>query len=172
MTDSNQTSSSHGTALHGSSAPTTKVIQQAITITGSRDVTRQAARPQFEVHLAAYLDQGRTWLLGSALGVDRWATEWLLDLAEQCWVVVPFTASDQPRDAGCCFDRVARLIELNLPRSKRSYMIRNRYMVDRSEVVVGFWSGKPGGTRSTLQYAIRERREVHLIPIPVGNDSE
>jgi hypothetical protein len=39
-------------------------------------------------------------------------------------------------------------------------------MVDMSQIVFGFWSGKGGGTVKTLKYALRQRREVHGIPVP------
>ena len=42
---------------------------------------------------------------------------------------------------------------------------RNRYMVDASSVLIAAYDGKPGGTMSTLLYAIR--RGIEIIEIPV-----
>lgn len=44
-------------------------------------------------------------------------------------------------------------------------MRRNRYMVDSSSVVIAAYDGKPGGTMSTLLYAMR--RGIEIIEIPV-----
>jgi hypothetical protein len=44
-------------------------------------------------------------------------------------------------------------------------------MVDISGVVFGFLSGKGGGSVKTLKYAIRQRREVHAIPV-LNTDDE
>ena len=42
-------------------------------------------------------------------------------------------------------------------------------MIDLAEVVFGFLSGKGGGTIKTLNYALRQRREVHAIPVSRGD---
>lgn len=39
-------------------------------------------------------------------------------------------------------------------------MDRNRYMVDRSRVLVAVYNGAPGGTRNTLLYAMRQGLEI------------
>jgi hypothetical protein len=41
-------------------------------------------------------------------------------------------------------------------------------MVDLSQIVFGFWSGKGGGTIKTLKYALRQRKEVHAIPVAIS----
>ncbi len=146
---------SDSTALHG-----------AITITGSRDVDRETARHLFEQHLSSHLHQGRTWLVGSSRGIDQWAMEWLQEQGEICWVVVPYTMRDQPKWAQLWLEQIDRVIELQLPRRKSAGAFRSRYMVDLSQIVFGFWSGKGGGTIKTLRHALRKRKEVHGIPVP------
>ena len=43
--------------------------------------------------------------------------------------------------------------------------IRNRYMVDHSTYVLAVWDGTPGGTGSTVEYALRKERKVlHIAP--------
>ena len=136
-----------------------------ILITGSRDVDREAARELFEQHLSSFLSQGRTWIVGSGRGVDQWAIEWLLENSEICCVVVPYTRFKQPQRIQSLLDEVDRVVELQLPKRKTATAIRNRHMVDLSQVVFGFLSGKGGGTLKTLKYALRQRREVHAIPV-------
>ena len=44
-------------------------------------------------------------------------------------------------------------------------MRRNRYMVDSASVLIAAYSGKPGGTMSTLLYAMRHGLEIIELPI-------
>jgi predicted Rossmann fold nucleotide-binding protein DprA/Smf involved in DNA uptake len=139
--------------------------KQSIMITGSRDVDRETARTLFEQHLSPLLQQGRTWLLGSARGIDQWAMEWLAEHNEERWAVVPYTRFKQPRWIQPWLEEMDRVVELQLPRRKSANAIRNRHMVDLSQVVFGFWTGKGGGTIKTLRYALRQRKEVHGFPV-------
>jgi uncharacterized phage-like protein YoqJ len=136
-----------------------------VAVTGSRDIDRTTARHLFELHLAPLLHQGRTWVLAGARGLDQWAIEWLREHSEICWVVVPYTMTDQPQWAQTLVEQVDRVVELRLPKRKSAGAFRNRYLVDLSQVVFGFWSGKGGGTLKTLRSALRKRREVHGIPV-------
>ncbi len=139
-------------------------------ITGSRDVDRLNAQTLFQQHLSPFLSQGRTWLVGTAHGVDQWAMEWLLENSEICWAVVPYTRFKQPRWVQPWLEQLDRIIELQLPKRKTASMIRNRHMVDLAQIVFGFWSGGGGRTTKTLKYALRQRREIHAIPVPVSDD--
>lgn len=139
--------------------------QNSIMINGSRDVDRESARALFEIHLASYLGCGRTWLLDGARGVDQWAIEWLLENNEVCWLVIPYTRAKQPRWLHPWFEEVDRVIELQLPRRKNAHAFRNRHLVDLAGIVFGFWSGKGGTVVKTLKYALRQRKEVHGIPV-------
>ena len=143
-----------------------------VAVAGSRDIDRETARHLFERHLSSRLHQGRTWVLAGARGLDQWAIEWLRDHNEVCWVVVPYTMNEQPRWAQTWLERVDRVVELQLPKRKSAGAFRNRYLVDLSEVVFGFWSGKGGGTIKTLRSALRKRREVHGIPVAGVEASE
>ena len=44
-------------------------------------------------------------------------------------------------------------------------MDRNRYMVDNSDVLVAVYNGSPGGTQSTMLYAMRRGLEIIEIPV-------
>lgn len=45
---------------------------------------------------------------------------------------------------------------------------RNRYMVDAAAVLIAAYNGSPGGTRSTLLYAMRQG--LQIIELPVEDD--
>jgi len=140
-------------------------IKSSVMITGSRDVDRVKAQTLFDQHLSPFLSQGRTWIVGTSHGVDQWAMEWLLENSEICWCVVPYTRFNQPRWVQPWLDQMDRIIELQLPRRKTASEIRNRHMVELSQIVFGFWTGRGGGITKTLKYALRQRRETHAIPI-------
>ena len=147
-------------------------VKGSIMITGSRDVDREAARTLFEQHLSPFLSQGRTWLVATARGIDHWAMEWLLENSESCWAVVPYTRFRQPQWVQPWLAQLDRIVELQLPKRKNAGAIRNRHMVDLSQIVFGFWSGKGGGTPKTLKYALRQRRETHGIPVvPIPDEA-
>jgi predicted Rossmann fold nucleotide-binding protein DprA/Smf involved in DNA uptake len=154
------------------SAAESKISSAAVMLTGSRDVDRATARQLFEQHLSSLLHQGRTWLVGGARGIDQWAMEWLREHNEVCWAVVPYTVSDQPKWFQPWLEHIDRVVELRLPRRKSASAYRNRYMVELSQIVFGFWSGKGGGTVKTLRHALRKRREVHGIPVSLANEEE
>ena len=140
-------------------------IKNSIMVIGSRDVDRETARALFELHLLPFLSQGRTWLLGTARGVDQWAIEWLLENNEVCWTVVPYTRFRQSQWIQPWLEQMDRIVELQLPKRKTASAIRNRHLVDLSEIVFGFWSGRGGTTVKALKYALRKGREVHGIPV-------
>jgi predicted Rossmann fold nucleotide-binding protein DprA/Smf involved in DNA uptake len=143
---------------------------KSIAIIGSRDVDRQIARGLFERHLSTLVHQRRIWYLGGARGIDHWAMEYLLEHNETCYVVVPYTIAVAPNWLQPWFEQVERIVELQLPKRKSAYAFRNRYLVDLCEIVIGFRSGKGGGTFSTLRYALRKQKEVHAIPVLSRND--
>ena len=139
-------------------------LSNAITVSGSRNIDQETGTIYLDRYLSSLVNQNRIWLIGGARGMDQWATEWLLDHKETCWIVVPFTTIDQPNSTQSLFRKVEKVIELKLPKSKSAYIARNKYMVDRSELVFGFWTGK-GGTLSTIRYAIKAFKEVHVYHI-------
>jgi predicted Rossmann fold nucleotide-binding protein DprA/Smf involved in DNA uptake len=144
----------------------------SIAIFGSRDVDRDTARTLFEQHLASFVDQRRTWLVGGGRGIDEWAIEWLLERSEVCWAVVPHTRFDQPKSIQNWLDQVDRIVELQLPGRKSARAFCNRYMVDLCGIVIAFRSGKGSGTQAVLRYALRKQREVHAIPLLTTADDE
>ena len=142
--------------------------RKSVVIIGSRDVGRETARGLFEQHLSVMLHQGTRWYVGGGRGIDQWAIEWLTEQNEICWVVVPYTMAEVAKSMMPWLEQVDRVVELQLPRRKSAYAFRNRYMVDLCEMVMGFRSGKGGGTFSTLRYALRRLKEVHAIQVGEG----
>lgn len=43
---------------------------------------------------------------------------------------------------------------------------RNRYMVEHSTLLIAVHDGSSGGTRYTIEYALRRRKNVLVLPVP------
>lgn len=140
-------------------------VTDAITITGSRDFLEFGASRLFGEALERFVGQNRIWLLGGAIGVDQLATEWLIGRGEQVTAVVPFTVHDQPKAVQDTLARVHQRIELQYKKTKKAYLDRNAFMVERSNTVIAFWNGEKGGTWATVQLALKLHKQVHVYPI-------
>jgi uncharacterized phage-like protein YoqJ len=51
-------------------------------------------------------------------------------------------------------------------------MARNRYMVDKADLLIAAYNGTPGGTQKTIAYACRKRRHIMQLPISVEKSDE
>jgi predicted Rossmann fold nucleotide-binding protein DprA/Smf involved in DNA uptake len=140
-------------------------VTDAITITGARQFLPFNSDDLFEMAFRGVVGHHRTWLLGGAIGVDQLATEWLVGRGERVIVVVPFTVQDQPKSVQSTLAKVPRIIELQYKKSKKAYLDRNAFMVERSDTVIAFWNGEKGGTWATLQLALKLHRQVHVYPV-------
>ena len=49
--------------------------------------------------------------------------------------------------------------------SRECMLRRNRYMVDASAYLIAAYNGSPGGTRSTLLYAMRQGLQILELPV-------
>lgn len=131
---------------------------------------RSALRPErdydrlFADFLGPFTLPDRTVYVGGALGIDTLALRWLArETKALVTVVVPATLEEQPREAAgairvaAASGRVHELIELVHPDfpSTEAYHARNRWMVDRSELLVAFPlnDGESRGTAYTIDYA-------------------
>lgn len=133
--------------------------------------TRWAHRPErdyerlFADYLGPFSLPDSTVYVGGALGIDTFALRWLARATEALVaVVVPATVDEQPREAAdairiaAASGRVHELVELVHPGfpSTEAYHARNRWMVDRAELLVAFPladSQSEGGTAYTVDYA-------------------
>lgn len=140
-------------------------IRDAITITGARQFIPFDSDDLFGKALQFFVGHERTWLLGGAIGVDQLATEWLVDRGERVIAVVPFTVQDQPKSVQSTLAKTQQTIELHYQKTKKAYLDRNAFMVERSGTVIAFWNGEKGGTWATLQLALKLHRQVHVYPI-------
>ena len=118
----------------------------------------------------------RRFLCGMAIGCDMYFAEAVLALREEypdvCLeAVIPF--GDQPgrwnekqrRRYNSLIDRADRVTVLQTVYTGDCMMRRNRWMVDRSSVLLACYDGRPGGTMNTILYAERSGLRVLLIEL-------
>ncbi len=118
----------------------------------------------------------RRFLCGMAIGCDMYFAEAVLALRElhpeiRLEAVVPF--GDQPgrwnekqrRRYNSLLDGADSVTVLQTAYTNDCMMRRNRYMVERSGILLACFDGRPGGTMNTILYAERCNLRVILIEL-------
>lgn len=153
-------------------------MARIVTITGTRSTGHRAAADlaeAFDAYLRPFANADAHFYVGGAAGIDTLALNWLAEhTSAAVTVVVPCTVADQPDVAAAAINRCGhqgrltavvelRASELGFP----AYHMRNRWMVDRSELVIGFPHGdKPAsGTWYTLNYAAEQVKPRLIVPV-------
>ena len=119
----------------------------------------------------------RRFFCGMALGCDMYFAEAVLALRKKhpdvsleaaipCLDQADNWPADQQRRYRELLSQVNRVSFLQASYSPGCMQRRNRYMVDRASLLLACYDGRPGGTRDTLLYAMRNERSVILINIP------
>lgn len=153
-------------------------VRDVVTITGSRHIEhRDPAEyaPLFDAYLRPFAGHDSRFYVGGALGIDTLALAWLAEnTSAALTVVVPCLLVDQPEQARQAFLAAARrakrvsLVELGAPKlGSQAYYARNRWMVDRSEFVIGFPRGDDSrsGTWYTIHYGAEQAKPRLIVPI-------
>lgn len=118
---------------------------------------------------------------GMALGFDIVAGETVARLKKQnpkesirLIAVVPFKeqakswSDNWQRRYNTLLSAADRIVYISESYNRGCYHLRNRYMVDNSDTVITYFSGKMGGTASTLSYAQKKGKRI----INIANNSE
>ena len=118
----------------------------------------------------------RRFLCGMAIGCDMYFAEAVLALRAlhpdlRLEAVIPF--GDQPgrwnemqrRRYNALIDAADGVTVLQTVYTSDCMMRRNRYMVDRSQILLACYDGRPGGTMNTILYAQRSGLRVILVDI-------
>ena len=125
----------------------------------------------WDVAVSLYDDGFRRFICGMATGADTYWGEAVVALRDQrpdvfLEAAIPHEGQER-RWSALWRERYRRLAEecdertvLHRAYTATCMMDRNRYMVDRSRVLVAAYNGAPGGTRSTILYAMRQGLRV------------
>ena len=142
-----------------------------------RDPRCTALKLELAARLEAIYALGyRHFLCGMAIGCDMYFAEAVLALRDvhgdvTLEAAIPF--GDQPgrwdeaqrRRYNGLIDRADKVTVLQIGYTSDCMMQRNRYMVDRSSLLLACFDGRPGGTMNTILYA--ERSGVKTVIIEV-----
>ena len=134
-------------------------------------------KQELDARLEAIYELGyRRFLCGMAIGCDMYFAESVLKLREthgdvMLEAAIPF--GDQPgrwtgklrRRYNGLIDRADTVTVLQYGYTPDCMMRRNRYMVDRSSLLLACYDGRPGGTMSTILYAERSGVKTVIIEI-------
>ena len=136
-----------------------------------------ALKLELAARLEALAELGyRRFICGMALGCDMYFAEAVLALRDRypdvrLEAAIPF--GDQPgrwnaeqrRRYNRLIDAADKLTILQLHYTSDCMQRRNRYMVDRSSLLLACYDGRPGGTMQTILYAERSGVKVMLIEL-------
>ena len=115
-----------------------------------------------------------TFITGMATGVDIWAGETVLALKNpypdlKLIAAVPYEGFEKSWDSGWqkryhdLLDQ-ADLVQYICPHyASYAFQKRNEWMVNHSSRVIAVYSGDAGGTRNTINYAMKETVPVEII---------
>lgn len=125
---------------------------------------------------SAYQEGFRHFLCGMAQGCDFYFCESVLELRErkegvtvEAVIPCPSQASRWPAETQ---ERYQRLVErcdfetlVSAQYTPFCMQRRDRYLVDHASLLIAVFDGTPGGTRYTVEYAMRQRVDILDLPI-------
>ena len=126
---------------------------------------------------AAYERGYRHFICGMAQGCDLYFCEAVLELRSRHPDVTVEAAIPCPTQADAWpaaqRERYRRLVKacdfetvVSQQYSASCMQRRDRYMVDHAALLIAAFDGSPGGTRYTVEYAMRRGLEIVDLPIP------
>ena len=118
----------------------------------------------FDAAEAAYQEGFRHFLCGMALGCDLYFCECVLRLRQMhpdvtVEAAIPCRRYQQLVEA-CDFETL-----VSRQYTPSCMQRRDRYMVDHASLLIAAFDGSPGGTRYTVEYAMRRGLEIVDLPI-------
>ena len=125
--------------------------------------------------ITAQIDLGNIYFIsGMAQGADLILTDIILDLKKtdkniflECAVPFKGQCGNFTEENRILYEKAIKncdkLTVLCNSYSINSFIIRNKYMVDSSDIVIAVYDGKSGGTKFTYDYAIKKGKQVILL---------
>lgn len=128
---------------------------------------------------AAWAEGYTHFLCGMAQGCDLYACECVLELKErrpevtlEAAIPCPSQADAWPEAERARYRRLLARCDyetvVSAAYSPSCMQRRNRYMVDHASLLIAMFDGSPGGTRYTVEYALRRGLNVVDLPILEG----
>ncbi|WP_217167094.1 hypothetical protein [Streptomyces sp. AC512_CC834] len=149
----------------------------AAAITGTRQTEHRELiwfSDLFDRYLSPWATPDARFYIGGARGIDSLSLLWLAgNTVSRLTVVVPGMVAQQPAEARQaierCRDRIDDIVELGAAELQTpAFHARNRYMVDRTDMTLGFpLDGAEGGsgTWQTINYAAVQGKPRLIVPV-------
>jgi uncharacterized phage-like protein YoqJ len=147
--------------------------------TGHRPEKISATEEEVKAWLEKQIDQAiadgyTTFISGCAMGVDIWAGQIVLrkkaeNSSLHLIAATPWPGFGARWKDGWKEQYFALLHDADLAVNvcdhyhKGVFQQRNEYMVDRSNRLIAYYNGTPGGTRNTIEYAEKKMIEVVML---------
>ena len=154
-------------------------IKHACSFTGHRperlEISTAKVKRWLEEQIRKAFEDGYTdFITGMQRGVDIWAAEIVLRIRDEGKPVKLFCACAwngmEDRWEQNWQDRYSDIIMnsdgvvyVSKTPGRAAFFQRNHWMVDHSNRLLGVYTGAPGGTKETIEYARKNGREVIVI---------
>ena len=151
-------------------------ITNVCTFTGHRperlNASEETVIEWLKKEIKTAVDEGYTdFITGMARGVDIWAAEEVLKLKSEGAKLKLIAASafmGMERDWGRQWkERYKKIIDnadevhyVSAVPGRRAFFERNEWMVDRAAKLIAVYTGAPGGTKKTIEYAQKQHRVI------------
>ena len=127
----------------------------------------------------AYEQGFRHFICGMAMGCDLYFCECVLDLRDkhsditvEAAIPCPTQADTWPAKQQERYQKLVAACDFETMVSARysptCMQRRDRYMVDHASLLIAAFDGSPGGTRYTVEYAMKRGVAIVDLPIPIN----
>ena len=162
--------------------PAGYTTESSVAFTGHRpeqldSYNEDLLRLVLQSRLQELIDAGYdTFYCGMAKGFDILAGELVATLREQYpWIrligAIPFPGQSRGWSADWqerytwLLHSCDQVVSVSESGSKAAFLLRNRYMIDRSARLIAFYNGsEKGGTAYTVRYAKKKGLEIEILP--------
>lgn len=128
------------------------------------------------IHVCKSLDQvlrdlkPEKAISGMALGIDQWAASICAKLGIPFTAAIPFVGQEKiwPEQSKLIYNNLLGKAAEQVIVSEGEYsalkmQVRNEYLVNNCDLLIGVWDGSKGGTSNCLDYAKSINRKILII---------
>jgi len=155
--------------------------KHACAFTGHRperlDAPEEEVKKWLEEQILQAIQDGYTYFItGMQRGVDLWAAEILLKLkneGREIQIIAACAFEGMEKGWGEEWKKIyfetreaaSEVHAISGYRSKWAFIKRNEWMVDHANRLIAVFTGTAGGTKKTVEYAIKNRLEIKRFPL-------